>query len=453
MSAALSGEKPLSRDIEFVPSSDELLRCARLAYGEHHEQSCSLVASKRDLLQSYDVDGMTRAVAVCHWGRSGSLLLASFLDGHPDVVMLPDCTSENIYPFFLEYASLPLWEKLIVYPTYSARRTGTHGDLFLKNNPEGDFAVEPADYYAAVLAVAEVFGARSPEWLGTRARFFQLLHVAYTVAVRRHLQSPRPLMVYAQHWFDQRLADYFVQDFPQAKFIHTIRDPVSALDSWFEWSVGVELYRKNSSELPLGYVDAALNSSIDLLARGWDSSHRGMEARTRAIRFEDMHVATEVTFRRLAEWLGLSFEPCLLQSTWNGRPWVVTVRGRSWCGANPANARRKSGNLSLIDRWMLFALKHEHFVSWGYPLPRAFRRHWVRSWAIALLWLIPTKTELKNVRVVLAWQALPRLRRGWVGFALRAPFFLLKSRLRMMRFIARQSRWRHSAPVKPLELL
>ena len=453
MNAALLGEKPLSPQIQFVESCDELLHRARASYSEHYEESRTLVAGKRDLLRSYDLAGMNRAVAICHWGRSGSLLLGSFLDGHPDVVMLPDCTSENIYPFFLEYASLPLWEKLIAYPTYSARRTGTHGDLFLKNNPEGSFAVEPAEYYAAVLAVAEVFGARSPEWLGTRARFFQMLHVAYTVAINRPMNSARPLMVYAQHWCNQRLADYFVEDFPQAKFIHTIRDPVSALDSWFQWSVGTELYRKNSDERPLAYVDAALSSSIDLLARGWDCSHRGMEACTRAIRFEDLHVATEATLHRLADWLGISFEPCLLESTWNGRPWFVTIRGRSWCGADPANAQRKSSNLSWVDRWLLFALMHEHFVRWGYEVPRAFRRRWVRSAVIALLWLVPMKTELKNAYIVVRWQAASRLRRGWVRFALRAPFFLLLSRLRMMGLIARQARLGRTARAKLLELL
>ncbi|HUN73050.1 MAG TPA: sulfotransferase [Steroidobacteraceae bacterium] len=453
MNAALLEVRPASPDIAFDPSADELLERARGEFVQHLDEARARVAGKRELLHQYDVAGMNRAVAVCHWGRSGSLLLASYLDGHPDVVMLPHGTSENIYPFLLEYGSRSLWEKLIAYPVYSAVRTGVFGDLFLKNNPEGDFAIDPTDYYAAVLALFELFGARPAEWLGTRARFFQMLHVAYSLALGRRLANPRPLMVYAQHWCDQRLADYFIEDFPDGKFIHTIRDPISALDSWFEWKVGSETYRKSSGEKSLQFIDAAVGASTDLLARGWDCGHRGMQSRSRAIRFEDMHIAPEAMLRRLAEWVGIGFMPCLLESTWNGRPYTVTVRGRTWCGPNPANARRRSTNLGVTDRMIVFALEQEHFVSWGYPFPKVFRHRWARAAILSLLWLIPMRTEIRNARLVLQWQSVPSLRRGRIRFALRAPIFLAQSRLRMMRLLASQWRLRRRVRCPLLEVL
>ncbi len=435
-------------------SAQGALRRAYGAYSDHYQASCALAAHKRELLTGYDVAGMNRAVAICHWGRSGSLLLASYLDGHPDIVMLPHGTSENIYPFLAEYGSLRLWEKLIAYPVYSAERTGPFGDLFLKDNPEGDFAIDPADYYAAVLALFEVLGDRSAEWLESRVRFFQVLHIAYTAAIGRHLANPRPLMVFAQHWFDQPMAERFVEDFPLGKFIHTVRDPISAVDSWFEWKVGAEMYRKSATaRTPVEYIDPAVGACADLLARGWDGCHRGMEARSRAIRFEDMHLTTEPTLRRLADWLAIGFDATLLQSTWNGRPYVVTVRGKSWCGANPANAERRSKNLSFTDRLVLFVLMHEHFERWRYPFPKALRRRGIRSCVIALLWLIPMKPEVIAARRVLRWQALPSLRQGRLRFAFGALPFLLKSRLRMMRLVLRQSRSQSTRGRKLLELV
>ncbi len=445
--------RPAAHRIEFADDTAPVLERARRSYEDHYAASCALKESKSELLLSYDVAGMNRAVAICHWGRSGSLLLASYLDGHPDLVMLPHGTGESIYPFLLEHPSLSLWEKLIAYPAYSAARTEAFGDLFRKDNPQADFAIDAADYYAAVLALFEAFGARSSEWLAGRARFFQLLHVAYTVAIGRRLANPRPLMIYAQHWFNQTLARHFVEDFPGAQFLHTIRDPISAIDSWFEYRIGWERLRMSSRDPKLRYIDPAVWASLEMLARGWDRSHRGMEARTRAVRFEDMHLAPEATMRRVAEWVGIPYEPCLLQSTWNGNPYVVTIRGISWCGANPANAQRRSKNLRLTDRLLIFALMREHFSAWRYPIPRAFRHRWVRLWVIASLWLLPMRMELKAARLVLAWQVLPSVRRGRLGFALGAPFFLLQRRLRMMWLIAGQARSRLKGGQRILEPL
>jgi hypothetical protein len=92
--------------IGFGASTDENLRCAYRAYTDWYDAARSRAADKLKLLREYDVSRMKRAAAICHWGRSGSLLLASYLDGHPHVVMLPHGNSENIYSLFQENPSL-----------------------------------------------------------------------------------------------------------------------------------------------------------------------------------------------------------------------------------------------------------------------------------------------------------------------------------------------------------
>ena len=56
--------------------------------------------------------------AILMWGRSGSLLLASYLDGHEDVIMLPELCGWRLYEFFERFQSLPLRDKLIAYPAF-----------------------------------------------------------------------------------------------------------------------------------------------------------------------------------------------------------------------------------------------------------------------------------------------------------------------------------------------
>jgi hypothetical protein len=429
--------------IGFGANADPMLQSAYRAYSRAYPPSRPADLDKVDLAREYDVPGMNRAVTICHWGRSGSLLLSSYLDNHSQVVMLPYSASESIYNFFEEYGSLSIWEKLVAYPTYSALKKRTEGDFFLRNNPSGDFAIEPSAYYDAVHAFFQIHGDKPTIWLDARARFFQMLHAVYAVAVGRRPGDPRPLMVHAQHYMDEKLAARLVEDFPDAKFVHTIRDPITGIDSWFGRKLEMELYGcENRLERMPRHLDIAVATMIDLLA--WDKPHRGMESRTRGIRFEDMHVAPEATMRRLADWLGLPYQPCLVDSTWNGIPYIVEVRGVPACGANPANAKRRWKNLNVLDRMMIFALLPANFSGWNYPSPNVMRKRWVRLCVIALLWLVPSKMESVNARLVVVKQAIPGLRNGRIRFALGSPFFLLTRRLRMMWLVARTARQRVS---------
>lgn len=425
----------------FRACSDEVLQRAFENYGLEHDSRKAIAETKLEVARRYDVPGMTRVATICHWGRSGSLLLASYLDGHPDVVAMPYSTSESIYQFFQDYGTLSIWEKLIVYPTYSGCKKKTEGDFFLKDNPSGDFAIDAADYYAAVNVLFGLYVDESEDWLESRRAFFQMVHAAYGIAIGSCPENSRPLMVHAQHYLNEEMAKRLIEDFPRAKFMHTIRDPITGVDSWFDRKLDMESFGCNYRiDLSPRYLDSAVGAMLDLLA--WDGGHEAMDTHTRAIRFEDMHVAPDATMRRVAEWLDISYRPCLIESTWNRVPYVVTIRGVASCGANPANAQRRSRNLTLTDRLVIFALLHDNFVTWKYPYPTKMDQRWVRICVVALLWLFPMKIEVLTARLILAGQALPGLRQGRIGFALRAPLFILKRRIRMMWLIAQEARRR-----------
>jgi len=425
----------------FGSSTDEVLRIAHASYSNEYNATKAISEDKLEVARAYDVAGMTRVATICHWGRSGSLLLASYLDHHPDLVVMPYSTSESIYPFFEEYGALSIWDKLIVYPTYSGWQKKTEGDFFLRDNPSGNFAISAADYYEAVNILFGIYVDKPQDWRDSRQAFFQLVHAAFGIAIGFRPESSQPVMIHAQHYMNEALAKRLVDDFPSAKFMHTIRDPITGVDSWFDRKLDMDLFGCNYRvELLTRYLDSAVGSMLGLLA--WDRSHTDMDARTRAVRFEDMHVDPEAVMRRIAEWLGIPYRPCLIESTWNGVPYVVTIRGVAACGANPANAKRRSKNLTFTDRLLIFALLHDNFIAWSYPYPKALNKRWVRLWTIGLVWLVPMKIEVLTARMILLGQALPNLRRGRVLFALRAPFFILARRTRMMWLVVQEARRR-----------
>jgi len=407
-----------------------LQRADPLSGGAHAKDLRALIAGKIEDLRYYDVPNMDRAVAVCHWGRSGSNLVASYLDGHDEVVMLPTDRSQEIYGFFERDRSLCLRDKLIAY--------SISADFF-----QGDFSITAENYYAAVAAICEVYDDYPPRLLETRRAFFQFLHVAYSLALDRRPACLHPLMVYAQHSWNDGLAQRFVEDFPEARFLHTVRDPITTFDRTFEhWSKfnsGQVSWITDYLRSTLNIFGSALNSGqaswvIHYLAKA-DEPHPGMKSRTLAIRFEDLHNNTEETMSRLLDWLSLPYHIAVSKSTFNGMPFVVERSGNSWSGPRPEQALRSSRNVSLIDRTLLFALFHENFVAWNYSCPTIFANALIRGLTFMVVLPIPMEAEIARAWATLKVDVVPSLGRGNLYFAFKCLVRIFRWRLSMMRLL------------------
>jgi hypothetical protein len=163
---------------------EEILPRANALFGaEQSKDLRGLLAEKIEDLRHYDVVAMQRVVAILMWGRSGSLLLASYLDGHDDVIMLPQSGGERLYEFFARYQSLPLRDKLIAYAAFEPE----YPRFF-----DGEFAISSGQYYAAVQAILEVYGKWPPDFLESRRAFFLFVHIAYNLALGRRPASSNP---------------------------------------------------------------------------------------------------------------------------------------------------------------------------------------------------------------------------------------------------------------------
>ena len=401
-----------------------MLQQARaLFHAEEAKGLRSSAASKIENIRHFDVEEMERAVAICYWGRSGTMLLASYLDGHDDVILLPTDCSERIYQFFERYGSLSLHDKLICYP------------VLMPNFFQGKFPVAAADYYAAINALFEVYGNAPSEFLESRRTFFQFLHIVYCVALGRRPVSRHPVIVYAQHNWDDELARRLVEDFPQTRFIHPVRDPITncgrVFDYWYPpFKRNANAEQDASSDVGYKSPLTSLRVFRDLAKK--DIPHSGMESRTCAIRFEDLHLHLERTMRRVADWLDLPYQTSLLESTFNGVPWVVKRGTSSWSGTRSEQANRDSQNVSFTDRGLLFAVLNEDFVAWNYPCPAIFRYSVVRIFTFALLLLLPTKIEI----ITLSSLIKPSLRFGSFRYAVRSFAWILICRVGIVLLLA-----------------
>ena len=309
-----------------------------------------LAAKAIDDMKFFDIAGMHRAVAICACGRSGSVLLASYLDGHGNVILMPNLMSRKIYPFFERYQFLTLREKLIAFPFFQTPETDNFLGFF-----GGDFPVGAASYHAAVDAVFEVYGSLPAEVLESRRSFFQFLHVVYAVALGRRPATRQPMIVYAQHMLDCELARRFIEDFPQGRFIQTVRDPITNSSRLAAHSL------KHRGVLGPWYVISYLTFA--------GLPHPDLEYRTMVIRFEDLHACLEETMRKLAGWLDIPYSPSLLDSTFHDRPYSWSNGAKTWTGIRTDAGVREFQHTFLSDRCLLFLLLNEDFVAWNYPCP------------------------------------------------------------------------------------
>ncbi len=362
------------------PSPDSLLQAARDYFEVPADAPplASLIEPKLAPARACDLAAVQRAVAICTCGSSGSLLLASYLDGHDDVIAMPQLFSQAIYPFFSAYGHLSLRDKLLAYPFFSEDSRGLFDDMFASRG--GRTAAR--HYAAAVEALLQAHIDQPAAVLGSRRSFFVLVHLAYRLALGRSAGTGAPLLVYAQHIWDNDLAQQFVADFPQGKFIHTVRDPIS--------NCGRHLARYTGNFLAAALVVSHLTYA--------DVPHTGMASRSRAIRFEDLHLRLESTMRSLASWLELPFQRELLESTFNGEPYTVRSGTTTWSGPRPQQAARDVRNVPRRDRALLYAVLHEDFIAWGYPCPAAFAHSSVRLLVCLPLSLIPMRIELVTAR-------------------------------------------------------
>ena len=397
---------PWPQGVQYLAQDAMLLQARAVLRTVEAKEFHSLVVEKIERLRHFDIPAMERAVAIVPCGTSGSFLLCSYLDGHDDAILLPPWQGDNIYPFFDRYKSLSLHDKLISYPIFAT--------FF-----EGDFRIPAANYYAAVNALRTLYDKWSPDFLQSSRAFFLCLHVAYCLALDRLPASSHPLIVYAQHLWNPKLARHFVRDFPHARFIHTVRDPITTCGRSYA------MFTRYSGYLTAAYTIRMLNRN--------DKPHPEMEPRTRAVRFEDLHSCLETTMSAVANWLSLPHRSSLHLSTFNGIPWVVRRETHVWSGPRPEQAVRDTRHMSFTDKSLLFAVLNEDFVAWSYPYPELFKYRLVRALTVLLFVLIPMKIEIIEARAFLA--NFPPLRRGGIAYAINGMARIVVCRLAVMALL------------------
>lgn len=257
--------------------------------------------------------------------KSGSSLLRSLLDSHPELAVLPKET--HLFQFTNHWVDYRRRRNL---PRRLDRRQLVDQllrQVHLDTRPDNPYADAPGFHYRMDVLEARLRKLDPDDMPGF---FLGYMRAAHEAALGMPPPAGRALVEKSvEHAeFAYVLARYF----PGARFIHIVRNPYATL-------VAVRrMLQKRSARFPyLWPMAASLHNSYHHLF-----TNRLAVPNYLCVRFEDLVCDTETVMRRTATFLGIGYHETLLQPT---------SMGRQWGGNSTSDQTFEGISQGPLDRW------------------------------------------------------------------------------------------------------
>ena len=313
-----------------------------------------------------------KITAMIHFGRSGTGLLHSLIDGHPEVSTLP-----SIY--FSEFFDHSTWEKIIaggweemadrftttyavLFDASSAIKIASKGKKFIHNIGRKEGMTNVGTERDEVVSVdKKVFIKELKRLMDCHDRldavtFFKLVHSAYEKALHDH--NEKNLIFYHIHNPDTYALLNFLRLAPNTNWLMMVREPLQSCESWL-----MNSFRDNDYRIIAVRIFQMLFEIDQAIFRNENSI---------GVRLEDLKEYPKETILALCGWLGIKENDSLYQMTAQGKKWWgdpsspdFTKEGMSPFGKTSLN--RKLGSVfSKNDQFILRTLFYPFSVRFGY---------------------------------------------------------------------------------------
>ncbi len=342
-----------------------------------------------------DPKELTTVVTVFTSGRSGTSLMASLLDSHPWIASTPDSVLMGFYIFWEEFCDRrcdALIEAFIdqfgslfdgAVPPKNPKSSVCYG----KN---AGFTTMGENKDQTLSADTDVFRRSLREMLPegktvTRQLFIQALHVAYADAIGHRLEKGAVLLL-GLHGPSRSTTTAMIEDFPDSRILHMVRDPIQTLGSHFRINL---LDSENPiPRRPFKVVNARFASGKPAL--------ENVKFLSRAVRLEDLHKAPKVTMSAVCGWLDIPWDDALLQSTFNGlKFWNDGQSAHQVSGFSKEIITQKHETyISRFDRFRYTVIFARRFQAFDYFLHNTLLCQRVVFAMLLPLFVFPFRTEM-----------------------------------------------------------
>ena len=313
-----------------------------------------------------------KTVALVHFGRSGTGLLHSLIDSHPEVSTMP-----SIY--FSEFFNYSTWDKIVsggwskmadhFIATYEVLFDASiqsliesKGGKLVANLGQKDGMANVGDHRDEVLRVDKaLFRLELQRLMDLYDHldayvFFKLIHMAYDKALKD--RNHKNLIFYHIHNPDNYAKLNFFQAAPNANWIMMVREPIQACESWVRSS-----FHDNGHILISTKIVTMLFEIDNIIYH---------KQRSVGVRLEDLKEFPRKTIPALCDWMDIEESDSLYKMTAQGKKWwgdpsspSYTVDGMEPFGTT--SIKRKVGSVfTESDQFILHTLFYPFSVQFGY---------------------------------------------------------------------------------------
>ena len=325
-----------------------------------------------------------KLVALLAFGRSGTGLLHSLIDGHPEISTLPSIYLRgffnsgvwnriagggwlhlperfaDVFAVLFDAKSpnpIPsrLWE-----PSSNLGRE--EGMTAVGDNRDEALSLDRGKFCSEALRLMGSLDKVDP------GSFLMVIHAAFekTLGTKTEKQT----VFYHFHNPDDFALLNFLRYAPDARLVMMVREPLQNCESWLRVPFNENDYDKISSRI------------IDLLFDIDKIAFRTQESV--GVRLEDLKTRPESTMRALCAWLGVNEAPCLYQMTAQGKKWWGDPSSPDYQADEEmspfgdSSIKRPVGTVfSEKDQLVLRTLFYPFSVRFGYiePDPAGFKKN------------------------------------------------------------------------------
>ncbi len=269
------------------------------------------------------------ATFICGHRKSGTTLLLGLLDNHPDLVVYPADSA-----FF--YGYYPAFES----PAFTDHQKIERMAIFVANKLEIElYSLSETDRKElnfplnAMRHDIKVYANATEK--SSRDMLISLIR-----AYHKHFKgASNPLRWVEKTTSSEIYAAKILEWFPQAKFIHVIRDP---RDNWGSLKAGwSKLYYKLNDSLELLMHQMIERCRLGMEFSQYSRKRFGSEV-YKIIKFEDLTTNPEKILKEICNFLKIRFSENML---------IPTVCGKLWRGNNFSGLKFEEPSTANIGRW------------------------------------------------------------------------------------------------------
>ncbi|MBF0126889.1 MAG: tetratricopeptide repeat protein, partial [Magnetococcales bacterium] len=337
-------------------------------------------------------------VAVQNYGSSGTLLMHSLLDNHPEILSLPALISRDLYNFHDRYRHTTAKTLLKIFLVeFSVLFNGKIGWGLNQMGPDMNQCVRVPEnlFKIAMQVIMKACGEN------TRRNFIVSIHLAYAVALQRTI-SRRMLIQFAIHSLPPRFVRYLIEDFSDLKFLYMIRHPMQTIGSACKAIMaGHSIQQPN---YPFKEAIAIAFCHHSNIYDYWFTTSRSYgdlpyfdEIMIKPCQLEALHCALEATMREVALWLRITWDDHLLESTFDGLQWWNRPESPRISGTSRTMLSTHSGQFTAFDTFRIHLLMPNRLSTWRYDKPFYTRNPLLQILNLALV-LLPFKLDLISAR-------------------------------------------------------